>query len=60
MSNYYIMIQGKDFYVTGCEAAYEAFYKACEFGDYLGLIVVLCDAETGEVLADSNGYRAEV
>lgn len=55
MRDYYITIQGKDFYVSGCEAAYEAFYKARDFGDYLGLAVALCDGETGEVLADNFG-----
>lgn len=53
MSHFYISIQGTDFDITGCGAAYEAFRRACDFGDYLGLEVVLCDSETGEVLASN-------
>ena len=55
MSDYYIVIQSKEFYVSGYEVAYEAFCKARDFGDYLGFSVALCDGSTGEVLADNFG-----
>ena len=38
--------------VDGCEAAYAAYRKACELGEMLGREVALCDAKTGEVLAN--------
>lgn len=52
---YFIYINGKDFEVCGCEAAYEAFRKACNFGGMVGALVALVDGETGEVLADNEG-----
>ena len=54
MRMYYVSIGGFNFEVLGCEAAYEAFRKACEFADILGLRVDLYDGETGEVLASSD------
>lgn len=51
---YFIYINGKDFEVCGCEAAYEAFRKACDFGGMVGALVALVDGETGEVLADNE------
>ena len=47
--------------VDGCEAAYAAYRKACELGEMLGREVALCDAETGEVLANlSDEDEAEI
>ena len=37
--------------VSGCEAAYAAFEKACELAEILGKDCALIDCETGEVLA---------
>ena len=37
--------------VSGCEFAYEAYSKACEFAELVGKDCALVDAETGEVLA---------
>lgn len=54
MRMYYVSVGGFHFEVLGCEAAYEAFRKACEFADVLGLRVDLWDGETGEVLACSD------
>lgn len=51
---YFIYINNKDFEICGCEAAYEAFRKACEFGDMIGALVTLVDGETGKVLADNE------
>ena len=51
---YFICINGKDFEVCGYEVAYEAFHKACDFGDMVGAAVALVDGETGEVLADNE------
>lgn len=51
---YFIYINNKDFEICGCEAAYEAFCRACEFGDIIGALVTLVDGETGEVLADNE------
>jgi len=51
---YFIYINGKAFEVCGCEAAYEAFRKACDFGGMIGALVTLVDGETGEVLADNE------
>lgn len=60
---YIISINGSDHNVSGCEAAWEAYQRACEFGQAIGLdldegAVALVDGETGEVLADSSGYTA--
>jgi len=38
--------------VSGCEAAYEAYRKACELAELLGMDCALVDAETGEIIAD--------
>lgn len=54
MRMYYVSIGGVNFEVYGCEAAYDAYRKACDFADILGLRVDLWDGETGEVLADSE------
>lgn len=54
MREYYIYIGGANFLVSGCEAAYAAFEKACDFAEILGLTVDLVDGETGEVLADNR------
>ena len=37
--------------VSGCEAAYEAYKKACEFAELVGKDCALIDAETGEIIA---------
>ena len=37
--------------VSGCEAAYEAFKKACELAELVGKDCALVDNETGEVIA---------
>jgi hypothetical protein len=55
MRMYYVNIGGFDFEVYGCEAAYEAFRRACDFAEILGHMVCLVDGETGEVLADNQG-----
>ena len=55
MREYYVQIGEAVFMVSGCEAAYEAFRKACEFGAITGQHVCLVDSETAEVLADSEG-----
>ena len=54
MRNYYVYIGAAEFAVSGCEAAYEAYRKACEFGAIIGQPVCLVDGETAEVLADSE------
>lgn len=54
MRMYYVSIGGFHFEVLGCEAAYAAFRKACEFAEILSLRVDLWDGETGEVLASSD------
>lgn len=54
MREYYISIAGTNFLVSGCEAAYAAFEKACDFAEILGITVDLVDGETGEVLADNR------
>lgn len=57
MRKYYIYIGSVSgcFTVMGCEAAYSAYRKACEFGEIIGQPVCLVDGETAEVLADSEG-----
>ena len=42
------------FALAGCDAAYEAFRMACELCELTGGRVSLCDAETGEILADNS------
>ena len=37
--------------VSGCEAAYEVYKKACELAELVGKDCVLMDAETGEIIA---------
>ena len=54
MRGYYVYIGGTAFAVSGCEAAYVAFEKACDFAEILGITVDLVDGETGEVLADNR------
>lgn len=41
------------FHVGGCEAAYEAFRKACDLCEIAGGSVTLIDTETAEVVADN-------
>lgn len=50
MKVYFIYIDSVRFTVSGCEAAFWAFRKACDFAEILGLTVYLVDGETGEVL----------
>lgn len=50
---YYVYINGNDFEVNGCEAAWAAFRSAMAFGDMVGATVTLVDGETGEVIADN-------
>lgn len=38
--------------VSGCEAAYEAYKRACDFAELVGMDCALIDAETGEILAN--------
>ena len=40
--------------IDGCEAAYNAFHKMCDFAEITGLTVCLYDSETGEVVADNE------
>lgn len=40
--------------VSGTEAAYEAYIKACEFAEMVGKDCALMDAETGEIIAEMN------
>ena len=54
MKEYYVYIGGTAFSVSGCEAAYAAFEKACDFAEILGITADLVDGETGEVLADNR------
>lgn len=54
MRMYYVSIGSFNFEVLGCEAAYEAFRKACEFAEILSLRVDLWDGETSEVLASND------
>lgn len=37
--------------ISGCEFAWEAYRKACEFAEMVGKDCALVDAETGEVIA---------
>ena len=39
--------------VSGCEVAYEAFRKACEFAELVNKDCVMIDAETGEDMAEN-------
>ena len=55
MREYFVYIGTAEFAVSGCEAAYEAFRRACDFAELLGVLVTLVDGETGEVLADNQG-----
>lgn len=55
MREYFVSVGSAQFAVSGCEAAYEAFRKACDFADLLGVLVTLADGETGEILADNQG-----
>ena len=43
-----------DLYISGCEAAYAAFHKACELADLTGAFVSLWDSDTGEIVADNG------
>lgn len=40
--------------IDGCEAAYNAFRKACDFAETFGGSVALVWSETGEIIADSD------
>ena len=53
---YMVMIGGTSYTVYGMEVAYEAYEKAVEFADILGLTADLVDGETGEILC-SNGWE---
>ena len=53
---YMVIIGGTSYTVYGMEVAYEAYEKAVEFADILGLTADLVDGETGEVLC-SNGWE---
>ena len=51
-----------NFEITGDEAAYEVYTKACEFAETIGARVDFLDAETGEVLAsfgDDEDYEPD-
>lgn len=37
---------------SGCEAAYEAYERACDFAELVGMDCALINAETGEILAN--------
>jgi len=37
--------------ISGCEAAYEAYKKACELAEMVGKDCAIFDTETGEVIA---------
>lgn len=37
--------------VGGFDAAFEAYYKACQFAEVVGKDCVLMDSETGEIVA---------
>ena len=54
MREYYVCIGSASFAVLGCEVAYDAFRKACEFATIIGQNACLMDGETCEVLADSD------
>ena len=47
---------GENYPICGVEAAWEAYKAACDFGSMVGRRVCLIDGETGEVIADSEGY----
>lgn len=51
--NYIIYIADRTFEVGGLEAAWEAFNRAREFGEFLGHDVLLVDAKTGEIIDDN-------
>lgn len=55
MANYFLIFGAHSATISGCEAAYDAFRKACDLAEVMGdILVCLCDAETGEVVADNN------
>ena len=54
---YIVMIGGTSYTVYGMEVAYEAYEKAVEFADILGLTADLVDGETGEVLCSNRWER---
>lgn len=51
---YMVMIGGTSYTVYGMEIAYEAYEKAVEFADMLGLTADLVDGETGEILSSNR------
>lgn len=51
---YMVMIGGTSYTVYGMDIAYEAYEKAVEFADMLGLTADLVDGETGEVLCSKR------
>lgn len=54
---YYIYIGNKVVTeVSGCEVAYEAYHKMCEFVDIIGETASLVDGETGEVIEHSDDW----
>lgn len=54
MANYFLTFGVYSTIISGCEAAYDAFHKACDLAEAMGdILVCLADAETGEVVADN-------
>lgn len=51
---YMVMIGGTSYTIYGMEVVEEAYEKAVEFADILGLTADLVDGETGEVLASNR------
>lgn len=51
---YMVMIGGTSYTVYGMEIAYEAYERAVEFADMLGLTADLVDGETGEILSSNR------
>ena len=51
---YIVMIGGTSYTVYGMDIAYEAYEKAVEFADMLGLTADLVDGETGKILSSNR------
>ena len=51
---YMVMIGGTSYTVYGMDIAYEAYEKAVEFADMLGLTADLVDGETEEILSSNR------
>ena len=55
MANYFLTFGVYSTAISGYEAAYDAFNKACDLSETMGdILVCLADAETGEVVADND------